>query len=392
MVKVPRTSPQEAIDSLHDNLTDFLMYVTHLRDEFTGDVNLVKQYASPKDMESLWVSKVDESDGRGRNHSNAASNTGYRSRRTLLKRCLHVAIMMTGTSKSEKDTVLAQKLHGMGKGIMKLLHDAAHDQSSVEHLLTELEMLRIFLDRNGARTSTQQDRRTADPPNMERSSRGRGRDLEQRGRPEFRDNTVFQNPDPFRSPAHHPGPKPAEPEHELAGRGSQDWDGQFDACSYRASCQSQGCRHHHDHYPSESPRRHSDYVGRMMPEPMRDSCSCDDSFPDKPKSKRGSGDRKKRDWRSSGPERYPSRKARQDTNHDHHSKGIEPCEDYHEEERRSDRAQKDRQDSHSLGGRAEDGEEARSEGADGGLGAEGEELEREHESEYSRNVGGANDD
>ncbi|KAL2039761.1 hypothetical protein N7G274_007620 [Stereocaulon virgatum] len=153
VVRIPRKSPQEAIDSLHASLIDFFEYVTHFRDEFDRDVSLVKQYANPKDMESLWVSKIDESDGRGRDHSNAASNTGYRSRRTLLKRCLHLATMMTVTSKSDKDAVLAHKLHGMGKGIMKLLHDAAHDHSSVRHLLTELEMLLVFLDRNGARTS-----------------------------------------------------------------------------------------------------------------------------------------------------------------------------------------------------------------------------------------------
>ena len=69
---------------------------------------------------------------------------------------------MTGTSKSEKDAVLAQKSHGMGKGIMKLLYDAAHDHPSVSHLLTELEMLRVFLDRNGARTSMKGDRRRDD--------------------------------------------------------------------------------------------------------------------------------------------------------------------------------------------------------------------------------------
>ena len=392
IVRLPRVSPQEAIDSLHGSLIDFSEYVTHLRDEFDRDVSLIKQYASPKDMESLWVSKVNESDRRGRDHSDAASNTGYRSRRTLLKRSLHLATMMTGTRKSEIDAVLAQKLHGMGKGIMELLHGAAHDHSSVGHLLTELEMLRVFLNRNGARTSIRQDRRIADPPNMERSGRGRGRDVEQRGRLKFRDDTIFQNPDPFGSPAHRSGPERTVSKPELADREGQDWDGQFDACSYRAACQSQGYRHHHDNYTSESPRGQSEYQGRWLPEPTRDSFCCDRPSPRKPGPENSPGNGKERDQRSIGSEPYPSREARQDTNHVHHSKGSHSCEDYHEEEERSDRTHEDRQYSHNCEGYAEDRGEARSEGADGGSGAEGEEPGRGHEPEYSGNFGGANDD
>ena len=52
-VRMPRVSPQEAINSLFDSLIDFSDHVTHLKDEFDRDVSLVKQYANPKDMEGL---------------------------------------------------------------------------------------------------------------------------------------------------------------------------------------------------------------------------------------------------------------------------------------------------------------------------------------------------
>ncbi|KAL2052523.1 hypothetical protein ABVK25_007083 [Lepraria finkii] len=103
----------------------------------------------------------------------------------------------------------------MGKGIMKLLHDAAHDHPSVGHLLTELEMLRVFLDRNGARTSIKGDRRRDDElPTLE--CNGRGRDFE-RAKQSYPDDAIFTNPAPFRSPARQPGPRRAKPEPGLTG-------------------------------------------------------------------------------------------------------------------------------------------------------------------------------
>ena len=310
--------------------------------------------------------------------------------RSLLKRYLHVATVMTGTSKSEKDAVLAQKLHGMGKGIMKLLHDAAHDHPSVGHLLTELEMLRVFLDRNGARTSMKGDRRRdGELPTLE--CNGRGRDFE-RAKQRYPDDAIFTNPAPFRSPARQPTPKRAKPEPELTGRGGRDWDGEIDPCRYPASYQSQGHSRHDDYRYSESPRGRLEYQGRWRPETGRDDFGHDHPSQRMPKPKPSPRSREERDRRSSGPESYPSHEARQDDDHDQRSEGYQPRDDDHEDEVRLDGRHEERQNSHSPGERTEDGAEAYGEGAEARSGADGEGPESGHEPEDGGNVSGTNDD
>ncbi|KAL2039760.1 hypothetical protein N7G274_007619 [Stereocaulon virgatum] len=226
---------------------------------------------------------------------------------------------------------------------------------------------------------------------MECSSRGRGRDLEQRGKPKFYGEAMFMNPDPFRSPTHCSGPERTESKPELSARRGQDWDGQYDRCNHRTSCQNPGYRHHHDYYLSESPQSHSEYLGGWLPESTRDRFDCEHPSLRKSRPEVTLGNRKERGQRSIGRDSYPSWEARQDTDHDQHSKGSHSCEHYHEVVGRSDRAHEVHQDSRNYEGSAEDGEKARREGFDGGSAAEGEGPGRGYEPEYGGNFGAADD-
>ena len=376
--RMPRISQEQAITDLFNSINDFFNFLTKLKETFKSDVVRVKRYAKPKDLRFLWDAKVDETDTRRLGPGDALSEPGYRARRKYLKIRLHEAVVVTGYGKTSRDVVVANKLKTTAKEIEEYLHKVAHNYLCVEHLLTELDMLRLLLERNGAHPlTTQIGRRDGERSTIGRSGRDCGRDIEVRVRQSQRDDAIFTNPDPFKRSNAQSGLRSEELELEPTDREELDRSRRTDPNHYPASYQSgrYTTRHDDDHSYSASP------WGPLRYQPDdRDDVGYESPYQRIPKpnpSPTGS----RWDRRSSVPKPYQSQEAREDDDHDQRSEGSQPYEEEYEDHDRDDYGHEDHQNSHG----SVEGAEERSEvevaprsGVGGG-------------SEHDGNAGGAND-
>lgn len=133
-------------------------FLSGFKREFEQDVLRVKAYADAEDLAYLWVHKVDFSNERGAPAQRQIAQGKSKNRQgprfgdiaLQLSASLVVAAGNARSSHSEQEKAVGKKLSNAKDEVAHLLRKATNSIQSVDPLLTELEMLAVLLDRNGA--------------------------------------------------------------------------------------------------------------------------------------------------------------------------------------------------------------------------------------------------
>jgi len=173
-----RASREEAISALFKATQDALTFLSRFKDDFDREVRDVQAYASPEVIDHLWINKVRISNGhRGPRAPSAQSQdredreppkSNFKSVAKGLDQSLHSAIL---ASRSNPDPTIVRKLHHADNDIGALFRDVAEDFGLLDGLTTELEMLAIFLQRNGARAGSRGDSKHCPESSQKQSGR-----------------------------------------------------------------------------------------------------------------------------------------------------------------------------------------------------------------------------
>ncbi|MCJ1280409.1 hypothetical protein MMC21_008237 [Puttea exsequens] len=146
------------LNNLYSNVKQASTFFADFMDGFQEDTARVEPYASSADQEWLWFNKIRFSNGIGpaaerhiaEGKSSAIASPRFKDVADQLKASLNVAIGATDSSHTEHDNAMARKLSHARKDISEHLLGASDHIRSIDPLLTELEILAVWLGRNGA--------------------------------------------------------------------------------------------------------------------------------------------------------------------------------------------------------------------------------------------------
>ncbi len=157
----PKVTPEEIKESLvtlYTNIKKASNFLSGFKQEYEQDILRVKTYAESEDLAYLWVDKVNFSNEIGppaqRQIAQGKAINGqvprFRDISSQLTASLSVATTNSSSVLSDQYMAVAKKLSGVNNEMKQLLRRASNSVSGVDSLLTELEMLAILLERNGA--------------------------------------------------------------------------------------------------------------------------------------------------------------------------------------------------------------------------------------------------
>ncbi|KAK4692832.1 hypothetical protein P7C71_g4447, partial [Lecanoromycetidae sp. Uapishka_2] len=149
---------KDSLAALYSSVKKSSNFLSSFKEDFEQDIVRVKTYAEADDLAYLWVDKVNFSNelgspaqrqiaqGKARN----PQLPRFRDISSQLRASLEVATINSCSSRSEQEIAVGKKLLNAKKEVHDLLSSAPHSVQSVDPLLTELEMLAVLLERNGA--------------------------------------------------------------------------------------------------------------------------------------------------------------------------------------------------------------------------------------------------
>jgi len=157
----PKFTPEEikdALITLYSNVKKASIFLSGFKEEFEQDILRVKTYAEAEDLAYLWVDKVNFSNDIGppaqRQIAQGKAINGqvlrFRDVASQLKASLNLATRNSNSGHAEQNIAVGKKLSNANNEIHELLRRASNSVQNVDPLLTELEMLAILLERNGA--------------------------------------------------------------------------------------------------------------------------------------------------------------------------------------------------------------------------------------------------
>lgn len=162
---VSRASAEEAINALFEAVNRAMGFFYDLRKSFERDICEIKvyamRYASHDLLAHLWIAKIDFGDRRGRGVRgdeareersvvDLKKDAGFSDVAELLCRRLRIATTVARACPSTHIGGIAKKLEAAEKDVDLQLQAASRRVQSVELLMTELELLGVLLERNGA--------------------------------------------------------------------------------------------------------------------------------------------------------------------------------------------------------------------------------------------------
>lgn len=176
--KTSRTSYEEAMNALFKATKTTQTFLSQFKDDFDHDIRGIKSYAHPDLINELWYNKIESSD----RHDHTV-RTGSQDQEPQLRdvargffRSLKLAISSTNP---RSDPAVARKLHHASDDMGQLLQDVAFDFRLINGLMTVLEMLTVFLERNGADTGSRGDKNTSEKRQKRPSRRGESGERQQ---------------------------------------------------------------------------------------------------------------------------------------------------------------------------------------------------------------------
>ena len=156
-LRQPRLSLRQAIDELSEATTTALSSLSRLKDDFRREARGIQAYADDRILTHLWTSKLRLSTSKtpktkvqreSNRKDEGRSVAGFDDMADTLVKSLRVASVAT---RSGPDRSISKKLQTVGRDVEPLLDEVPKSYGAVDQLLTELEMLRVFLERNGAK-------------------------------------------------------------------------------------------------------------------------------------------------------------------------------------------------------------------------------------------------
>ncbi|KAL8992951.1 MAG: hypothetical protein Q9188_007458 [Gyalolechia gomerana] len=173
-----RTHPQaisleDGISDLYDSVDDAIQHFSHFEQEFHQDIHRIRSYCETRLLEAVWMQKTrpvekmtrDRQRNTQRGHSAEQEDANrsppsLRSTMRQLMSSLDAALASAEefhpsqrrpTRYSAEDAVrIRQQLHRSYQSLRKSFSVVVQKRSEMESLNTELEMLKVFLSRNGA--------------------------------------------------------------------------------------------------------------------------------------------------------------------------------------------------------------------------------------------------
>lgn len=172
-------SHEEAMNALLKATKKTQTFLSQFKDDFDEDICSIKSYAHPDLINELWCNKIENSDQH--HHS---GRTGRQDQEPLklqdvargFFRSLKLAVSSTNP---KSDPAVARKLHLANDDMGQLLQDVAFDFRLVNRIMTELEMLTVFLGRNGARAGSCGDKNASERRQKRPSRRGESGERQQ---------------------------------------------------------------------------------------------------------------------------------------------------------------------------------------------------------------------
>lgn len=171
--KSRRLSFSDAINELHDVLTDGLRFYQAFKADYERDVQRIRSYADPNLLDQLWRSKISRFEKRssadGRHHGGDSSHEAQSQQSDMtftgmakdIVEGIHSTIDATRKVDRPEDAenaeIVGSKLGKTYKDLMKKLDTAPYRMKDTRLLMTELEMLLTFLSHNGAEQSDGRD-------------------------------------------------------------------------------------------------------------------------------------------------------------------------------------------------------------------------------------------
>lgn len=160
-------SLEDAIIDLYDSVDDAIQYFSHFEQDFRQDTHRIRNYCDKGLLEAIWASKVHpqtSAQRSSRTHSEAEANyDGHETCRGTMKQLLSALGAALAAAEdfrpsqrrpsrySPDDAMkIRVQLHRSYQNLRKSFSMLTQRRSEMETVNTELEMLRVFLSRNGA--------------------------------------------------------------------------------------------------------------------------------------------------------------------------------------------------------------------------------------------------
>ena len=157
----PEIAPEDiksSLITLYGNVRKAISFLYSFKHEYEQDILRVKPYAEAAELAYLWVEKVDYNNELGspaeiqiaQGKMINDQSPRFKDISSQLKASMSVATRNSSLGTSSQHVAVAKKLSAVCVEIPDLLRNAFDSIKGVDPLLTELEMLAILLERNGA--------------------------------------------------------------------------------------------------------------------------------------------------------------------------------------------------------------------------------------------------
>lgn len=153
--RLTNMSSNEAINALLRDTKKASASLSGVKDDFDRDIRGVRTYASPELLNDLWISKMEPGHGsRTKDRPSQSQNKGERQpskpdlkeTAEVFYQSLRSAIAAT---RVDPEPAVNRKLENAKAEMVGLLRVAPRKFGALNALLTELELLAVFLERNG---------------------------------------------------------------------------------------------------------------------------------------------------------------------------------------------------------------------------------------------------
>ncbi|KAL8931933.1 MAG: hypothetical protein Q9216_007020, partial [Gyalolechia sp. 2 TL-2023] len=167
-------SLEDGISNLYDSVDDAIQHFSHIEHDFDQDTHRIRNYCTKRVLDALWMQKVRPAENMPHDRQRNAPTRGHPGeqedasqsapslRNTIRQLMSSLGAALASAEQfhpsqrrpsrySADDAVkIRQQLHRSYQSLRKSFSVVMEKRSEMESLKTELEMLRVFLSRNGA--------------------------------------------------------------------------------------------------------------------------------------------------------------------------------------------------------------------------------------------------
>lgn len=185
--RLSRASREEAISALLGATKKALNFLSWLKDDFHQEIRGVQAYAGPEVINDLWIYKVDISNGYRRPRDQSSQRRDRQDQEppksefnVVAKGLIQSLRSAIAATECSPNPIITRNLQHANNDMGELLRSVGSKFELLDRLLTELEMLSVFLQRNGAYAGSRGDSNNCSGSPHRQSRRRKGSQGRQR--------------------------------------------------------------------------------------------------------------------------------------------------------------------------------------------------------------------